>query len=121
MAKPLVTLEKSQLLNLSRAIEMAGGGITSKTLLEDRGVKQIIFSMDEGQEMSSHASSFPATVHVWEGKLKFRLEQETHELNVNDWLMMPAGAEHALVAVTPVRFLLTLFKGSVAKQEVVKE
>ena len=115
MAKPLVTIEKPARLNLSSAIEMAQQGTTSKTLIEDLGVKQILFSMDTDEEMSSHASSYPATVHVLEGKLRFQLEQETYDLGPNDWLMMPSGAKHALKALSPMRFLLTLLKGERAK------
>ncbi|HAR42912.1 MAG TPA: hypothetical protein DCS07_09835 [Bdellovibrionales bacterium] len=112
MAKPLVTLDKPLRLNLSQSIEMASQGTTSKTLIEDLGVKQILFSMDTEEEMSSHASSYPATVHVLEGKLQFQLESETFELGPNDFLMMPSGAKHALKALSPMRFLLTLFKGT---------
>ena len=110
MAKPMVEMTQSARLNLVASMEMAAGGISSKTLIEDRGVKQILFSMDATQEMSSHSSSFPATVQVLEGLLSFRLGKETFDMGPNDWLMMPAGAEHALVAITPMRFLLTLFK-----------
>ena len=115
MAKPMVSIEKAVRLNLSKSIEMASQGTTSKTLVEDLGVKQILFSMDTDEEMSSHASSYPATVHVLEGRLQFQLEKETFELGPNDWLMMPSGAKHALKALSPMRFLLTLFKGAQTK------
>lgn len=112
MAAPLVLMTQPKKMNLAHTIDLAASGTTSKTLLEERGVKQILFSMDEGQEMSSHSSSFPASVHVLEGRLRFELEKETFDLGPNDWLMMPSGAKHALTALSPMRFLLTLFKGA---------
>ena len=115
MAKALIVTDTASRLNLSEAIEMSSQGTTSKTLFEELGVKQILFSMDTDEEMSSHASSFPATVHVLEGQLQFTLENETFELGPNDFLMMPSGAKHALKALAPMRFLLTLFKGSAKK------
>jgi quercetin dioxygenase-like cupin family protein len=113
--RPQALASNTTRLNLSNTIEMVTHGTTSKTLIDDLGIKQIIFSMDADEEMSSHSSSYPATVHVLEGVLRFQLNGETFDLRANDWLMMPSGAKHSLKALTPMRFLLTLLKGKQAR------
>lgn len=96
--------------NLNAAIEVVEKATVSKTLLQKDGIKQVLFALDAGQEMSTHAVPFPGTVQVLSGALSFTLAADVHELAAGDWLGMPADAPHSLVASEPTVFLLTLLQ-----------
>lgn len=90
------------------------GATVSKPLVNAPSIRQVLFSMDAGQEMSDHKAPFLATVQVVLGRLMFSVCGQTHDLRAGDWLLMPPDALHALKAVEPTIFLLTLVKGDAA-------
>ncbi len=95
---------------LSELIGIAPDGIVSKPLIETDAIKQVLFAMDAGQELSEHTSSFLATVQVFDGELRFCVNGTSHQLTDGEWLLMPPESPHAVTAVKPSRFLLTLVK-----------
>ena len=110
MAKPLFDSKSIEHANLLAAIPVESGGIVSKPLIDTGPLKQVLFAIDAGQDISEHTSPFVATVHVLDGFLRFEVEGRTHEMGPNDWLVMPPNATHSLKALAPVRMLLTLVK-----------
>lgn len=110
MAKPLFEVDRSHVGNLLALAEVPAGGILSKTLIDLPAHKQILFAMDAGQEISDHRAPFVATVQMLDGRLRFTVESQEHDLGPHDWVVMPANAPHRLSAVEPTRFLLTLVK-----------
>ncbi|MFP4145279.1 MAG: cupin domain-containing protein [Phycisphaeraceae bacterium] len=111
MARPLFepdTVGEGNLAELSRVVK---GAIVSKPLIDTGPLKQILFSMDAGQEISEHKAPFPATVQILVGRVRLTVEEKSYELGPNDWLFMPPNAPHDLLTVDePVQFLLTLVK-----------
>lgn len=96
--------------NLLELASVVSGGIVSKSLLDRGDVKQILFAMDADQAISEHHVPCPATVHLLDGQLDFAVTQQQYEMRPGDWLMIPPDAPHALKAIKPSRFLLTLLK-----------
>jgi quercetin dioxygenase-like cupin family protein len=112
MAKPLFATDETQHANLVTLADIVGDAIVSKPLVDTGPLKQILFSMDAGQEISEHKAPFPAMVHVLTGRLRFGIGGETREMSPHDWVMMKPGEMHDLTALEPTRFLLTLIKGA---------
>lgn len=111
-AKPLFDTEHLHEAKIEDLIPVVNGGIVSKALIDTGPVKQILFSMDAGQEISSHKAPFAATVQMLDGVVDFEVEGRTRLMRTNDWLLMPPNAPHSLKAITASRFLLTLIKES---------
>jgi quercetin dioxygenase-like cupin family protein len=110
VAKPLFDCQTTQPASLLELMPVESGGIVSKPLIDTGAIKQVLFAMDAGQDLSEHTSPFVATVHVLDGSLRFDVAGRSHEMGSGDWLVMPPNATHSLQAVTPVRMLLTLVK-----------
>ncbi len=103
----ITRISNGNLLDLAPIVE---GASVSKPLVNSRTLRQIVFAMDRGQVISEHQAPFLAIVQVLDGRLRFGVGGETHELGPHDWLLMPPDAPHDLTALEPTRFLLTLGK-----------
>ncbi len=111
MAKALYNTGETAHGNLAALIDVAGGATVSKPLIDTGAIKQILFAMDSGQEISEHKAPFPAMVQVLTGRLRFGIGGESREMGPHDWVMMKPNEPHDLSAIEPARFLLTLIKG----------
>lgn len=98
--------------NLEDMIEFAKDGIVSKTIAEVEGNEISLFCMAAGQQVSMHSASFPAIIHVLQGKGEITLGKESHEAKPNSWFSLPRNLPHAVKATENLVFLLTLFKGN---------
>ncbi len=111
MAKPLFDASRSTFASLAESCPVVDSAIVSKALIDTGTLKQILFSMDTGQEISEHKAPYVATVHVLEGRIRFAVSGEEREMVADDWLVMPPNERHDLTALEPSRFVLTLVKG----------
>lgn len=108
MTRPLFDTRAVYFTSLAAQCPVVADAVVSKALWRAGNTRQTLFAMDTGQELSEHSAPFAATIHVLDGRLEVRVAEDTHEMRRDDWLMMPAGAPHGLVARAPTRFLLTL-------------
>jgi len=97
-------------VGLEDMIEFARDGIVSKTLLKTKDKEVSLFCMSAGQLLSSHTSSYPAIIHVLQGKEEVTLANKKYEAKPNAWFYMPANLPHAVHVTQDLVFLLTLFK-----------
>jgi quercetin dioxygenase-like cupin family protein len=111
MAKPLFDATTTHFANLSDSCPIVAGAIVSKPMIDTGTLKQILFAMDAGQDISEHRAPYVATVHVLSGRLRFAVGSQTREMGPSDWLVMPSNEPHDLTALEPTLFLLTLVKG----------
>ena len=102
-AKPLFETSRLNAANLGDLIPVVPGAIVSKTLIDTGDLKQILFSMDAGQEMSEHKAPFVATVQMLDGEIDFEVLGSNRLMKSSDWLIMPPSAAHSLVAKQPSR------------------
>ena len=96
--------------DLEGMIEFPRDGIVSKTVLKTTGKDITLFCMSSGQLLSSHTSSYPAIIHVLQGKGEVTLAKKKYEAKPNSWFYMPADLPHAIKATENLVFLLTLFR-----------
>jgi len=96
--------------NLEDMIEFAKDGIVSKVVAEIEGNEISLFCMATGQQLSTHSASFPAVIHILQGKGEITLGEEVYEVKPNSWISMPKNLPHAVKATENFVFLLTLFK-----------
>lgn len=111
MAKPLFDATAVHHGNLDELCPVVPAAIVSKPLIDTGVLKQILFSMDAGQDISEHRAPYVATVHVLRGRMRFSVGGEPRVMGPSDWLVMPPNAPHDLIAEEPTVFLLTLVKG----------
>lgn len=110
MASTLYDPEHVAVAELTSLVDIAADAIVTKALYESPGVRLGLFAMDQGQCLTDHSASKPALVQVLDGRIAFQVEGRDHELGPSGWVAMPPGAVHAVRALQPSRFLLTLVK-----------
>jgi quercetin dioxygenase-like cupin family protein len=91
--------------------EVPSDSILSRTFYEDERLKAILFVFAAGQELSEHTASQPAILHFLEGEADLTLGDSKKVAGPGSWAWMPARLAHTVVARTPVRMLLLLYKG----------
>ena len=92
------------------APEVPTDSILSRTFHEDDRMKAILFVFAAGQELSEHTASQPAILHFIEGEADLTLGETRQNAGPGSWAWMPARLTHSVVARTPVRMLLLLYK-----------
>jgi quercetin dioxygenase-like cupin family protein len=96
--------------NLSDLTEFAAEGIVSKTVVDEPRVKVVLMAMAEGQTLSEHTASMPASIHVLSGNASILLGDTRYESPPGTYIYMPAELKHAVKAVDDMVFLLHLHR-----------
>ena len=86
------------------------GAIVSKTLVERPTGSITLFAFDRGQKLSEHTAPFDALVMALQGSVDIILEGVHHALTAGDAIVMPAGIVHAVDALEPCIWLLTMIR-----------
>lgn len=111
MAQPVFTADSSIDANLLELCPVAEGSIVSKPLIDTGACKQVLFSLDQGQEISQHKAPFVATVHMLSGLMRFGYADKQIEMRPHDWVLLKPDEAHDLAALEASQFLLVLVKG----------
>jgi len=83
--------------------------IVSRTILQDGGLKVIVFGFAAGQVLSEHTASVPAIIHILEGECEITLGSEKHSsAAAGSWMHLPPKMPHSILAKTPLRMLLIM-------------
>lgn len=91
-------------------IAVQPGAVVSKTLVERPTGTVTLFAFDKGQKLSEHTAPFDALVMVLQGSVDIILDGVHHTLTEGDAIVMPAGVVHAVDAVEPCIWLLTMIR-----------
>lgn len=91
-------------------IALQPGAVVSKTLVERPTGTVTLFAFDKGQKLSEHTAPFDALVMVLQGSVDIILGGVHHTLTVGDAIVMPAGVVHAVDALEPCVWLLTMIR-----------
>lgn len=112
MAKPLFPAEQPNCHHLTELIQVVDGGTVSKTLIDAFGTKQLLFSMDAGQELTEHRSPMLAILQVIQGRLTVGIAGQSHDLAEGGWINFPPNAPHSVKAMSRCIWLLTMVRAS---------
>ena len=80
------------------------------TLMKSEKMRIVLIAMHAGSEIKMHKSEGPISVHILEGKLKFKTEKESVILSKGELLTLHENISHSLSAIDETSFLLTLVK-----------
>ena len=86
------------------------GAIVSKVLIERPTGTVTLFAFDKGQKLSEHTAPFDALVTALQGSVDIILDSVHHTLAAGDAIVMPAGTVHAVDALEPCIWLLTMIR-----------
>jgi quercetin dioxygenase-like cupin family protein len=86
------------------------GTVVSKTLIDRPTGTVTLFAFDKGQKLSEHTAPFDALVIVLQGSVDIILDSVHHTLTAGDAVVMLAGVVHAVDALEPCIWLLTMIR-----------
>ncbi|ATC63538.1 cupin [Nibricoccus aquaticus] len=103
-------------ITLAGAAEISAAGIVSRTLVQSAELRVVLFSFDQGQELTGHSSKRRALVQVLSGACDFFFNGQWTRLEAGALLHMPPDHPHAVRASHgPFTMLLTLGAEQAAK------
>jgi quercetin dioxygenase-like cupin family protein len=111
MAEQLITnIQHSSVCVLADLVEYRAGKVASLTLAQKDGVGMTLFAIDKGEGLSPHSAPADALVQVLDGTVEITIDGVPQTLTAGQAIVMPAETPHALKAIEPFKFLLTVVK-----------
>ncbi|MES1258732.1 MAG: cupin domain-containing protein [Acidobacteriota bacterium] len=83
-------------------------GLHSRTLVKKDDLRVVLFSMEPGATLREHQAEGPITVHVLQGEIRFRAQDQDHRLRTGQILTLGRRIQHAVESVENSTFLLTI-------------
>jgi quercetin dioxygenase-like cupin family protein len=105
------TTERSESVvrtDLLAALPITTDATTSRVVVNNDVLRVVLFAMDAGQELTDHAAARAVTVQMIEGRVRFTVGEQAHDLVAGDVIYLAPNERHAVVALTPTRFSLVL-------------
>ena len=93
---------------IASLIQVQPGQIVSRTLAQNPAVSVTLFAFDADTEIGTHDSTGDAMVLMLEGAGRFTVDGVEHIVRPGETLVMPAKKPHAVYALTPMKWLLTV-------------
>lgn len=111
MVNIVKNIEFSKALKLEELITYQPGQVVSKTLAQIPTANVTLFSLDEGEGISTHTTSGDAIVQVIDGEAEIMIGNDLIIVKAGETVIMPSGIPHGLEARKRFKMLLTVIKG----------
>lgn len=103
---PLPTAMLGYVENLAENIEYSPKSTVSKVVMRAEGVNVVLFSFDEGEELSEHTAAMPVIVQALEGELEITGDGKTVTLRPGGMVHFTTRLPHAVKALTKAKMVL---------------
>ncbi len=101
---------KAKVLTLKDLVDYQDGTVASRMIVNTKAGSITLFSFDEDEGLSEHTAPFDAVVTILDGACEVWIQGVTHQMKEGDTIIFPAGAPHALSAVTRFKMSLTMIR-----------
>ena len=83
-------------------------GRAGKTLAKSGRLRVVLLAVRDGVPIGTHQADSPMTLHVLQGHIRFRTNNQEHELHENEVLFFGPGDAHDIRATEESALLITL-------------
>lgn len=94
--------------DLASLIAVNPNATVSSTPLKGEGVNMVLFSFDEGEELSEHTAAMPVILQVLEGELLIHADGREVTLRPGGLVHFTTRLPHSVKAVKPCKMLLLM-------------
>ncbi|HEX2189686.1 MAG TPA: cupin domain-containing protein [Longimicrobiaceae bacterium] len=109
LAGPMMTFDLAEQLRSLRGEEAyTRSGRAGRTLAKSGRFRLTLVAMAAGNEIGTHQSDSPMTLHVLEGAVHFRAAGGSHDLRAGELLFFGPGDAHDIRASEESSLLITL-------------
>ena len=103
-------IEFSAALKLADLIEYRQGQIVSMTIAQIPAANITLFSLDQGEGISTHTTSGDAMVQILDGEAEITIGDQIVMVKEGETVIMPSDVPHGLEARKKFKMLLTVIK-----------
>lgn len=108
MDQMIKNIDLSKVFEMESLVSYQEGKVISRTLAQGKNLTLTLFAFDEGEEISSHASSGDAMVYLLDGEADITIGEEVFNVKKGEVIVMPAAIPHALYAKKQFKMLLVV-------------
>lgn len=101
-----------QIRQLTEEITPPESGKQNLIVADDAHKKVVLLAFAAGAGLPEHSAPLPAVILVLSGEGEIQVGTQKVQGSPGTWIQMEPKTSHAIVAKTPLRILLTLFKAS---------
>lgn len=101
-------ISKAEVLTLRDQVAYQSGQVVSRTLAQNEHVSVTLFSLDKGEEISTHESGGDAMVTCLDGVGRITIDGVEHILHEGESIVMPARHPHAVYGQEQFKMLLVV-------------
>ena len=110
MNKLIKNIEFSKVLKLNDLISYQEGQVISRTIAQTQSANITLFSLDEGEGISTHVTSGDAMVQILDGTAEITIGDNIFTVKAGETIIMPSDIPHGLEARERFQMLLTVIK-----------
>lgn len=89
-------------------LPLESGAAKSQVLFNNEKIRQVTFALDTGQELKEHSAPRAVVVTIVQGTVEFTVDGSTQTVVPGDVIYLAPHDRHAVKALEPSRFSLTL-------------
>lgn len=101
---------------LEQQLPISQKATTSRVLVNNDLLRVVAFAMDQGQELTDHATPRAVVVTAISGVIRFDVDEDRYTLGPGDTVYLAPQQRHAVLALSPCRFSLTMIAVSQAPE-----
>ena len=101
---------KGKVISLAGLVDYAAGTVASRMVINRKCGSVTVFSFDENEGLSEHTSPFDAMVTILDGECEVWVAGSTFPMKTGETIIFPAGAPHALSAVSRFKMSLVMIQ-----------
>jgi quercetin dioxygenase-like cupin family protein len=110
MVNIMKNIEFSKAHNLKELISYQQGQVVSMTIAQIPVVNITLFSLDEGEGISTHTTAGDAMVQILDGEAEITIGDDVLTVKEGETVIMPSDIPHSLEARKRFKMLLTVIK-----------
>ena len=101
-------IDHEKVQTMTNLIQVQPGQIVSRTLAQNPAISVTLFAFDADTEIGTHDSTGDAMVLMLEGSGRYTVDGVEHIVRPGETLVRPAKKPHAVYALEPMKWLLTV-------------
>ena len=92
--------------------DFASQGIVSKSIKKADQGNITFFAFGQNEQLSPHSAPYDAFIQILQGKADVTIGEQCYTMGPGQAVLMPANIPHAVKALTDMKMLLVMIKGS---------
>ena len=104
-------IDFAEVINMGQLVDYQEGRVISRTLAQQPQFTLTLFSISQGEGISTHTAPGDALVQILDGEAEITIGGKLFNVKAGECIVMPKGIPHALEARSSFKMLLTVIKG----------